>query len=108
MNNLLIESLIIYEIEIDNLFKERKEKINELNENYNDDIFYLKNEIEQDENNSKENINQGKKKLTNENEIKLVYNQLIEERNKEIQDLNKGYEIRINDIYNNYIGNFEI
>lgn len=111
LNNSLLEAQSSYEIEIENLFKEKMEKLNEINEKYNDDIFELKNDIEQDKNNSKEENESEKDKIINKyndnNGVEIVYNRLIEDKNKEIKSLDKEYENKYNDLYKKYIEHFE-
>ena len=108
-NNSLIEAQTTYEIEMDNLYKEKMEKINYINEKYDDEIFELKSEVEEDKNNSnknKENINDNYIN-NNEDSVKIVYNRLIEDKNNEIEKLNKEYEYKSNIIYKKYMSNFD-
>jgi hypothetical protein len=119
LNNSLLEAQTTYEIEMDNLYKEKIEKLNDINERYDDDIFELKNEVEEDEKNNKEKNNIINEKHNNDNNhgniissddnysVKLVYTRLIDDKNKEIENVNKEYEKRINMLYNKYINNFE-
>ena len=109
LNNSLIEAQISYEMEMDNLFKEKIDKINSINEKYDDEIFELKNEVEEDENKKKENENINDNNINNNNDdgVKIVYNRLIEDKNNEIEKLNKEYEYKINNIYNKYMNNFD-
>lgn len=108
LNNSLLEAQTTYEIEMDNLFKEKIEKLNDINERYDDDIFELKNEVEEDEKNNKENKNINDNNMNNDDDsIKLVYRRLIEDKNKEIENVNKEYEKKSSILYDKYIKNFE-
>jgi hypothetical protein len=119
LNNSLQEAQTTYEIEMDNLYKEKIEKLNDINERYDDDIFELKNEVEEDEKNNKEKNNIINEKHNNDNNhgniissddnysVKLVYTRLIDDKNKEIENVNKEYDKNINMLYNKYINNFE-
>ena len=112
-NNSLIEAQTTYEIEMDNLYKEKMEKINYINEKYDDEIFELKSEVEEDKgdsNKNKENINDNYININNNNNedsVKIVYNKFIEDKNNEIEKLNKEYEYKSNIIYKKYMSNFD-
>ena len=109
LNNSLIEAQTLYEIEMENLYKEKFDKINCINEKYDDEIFELKNEAEEDEIKKKENENVNEYNINNNNDdgVKIVYNRLIEDKNNEIEKLNKEYEYKSNNIYNKYMNNFD-
>ena len=109
LNNSLLEAQTTYEIEMDNLFKEKIEKLNDINERYDDDIYELKNEVEEDEKNNKENknINDNINMNNDDDSIKLVYRRLIEDKNKEIENVNKKNEKQSSILYDKYIKNFE-
>ena len=124
LNNSLLEAQTTYEFEMDNLYKEKIEKLNDINERYDDDIYELKNEVEEDEKNNKEKNNNNKNEnnnicdnndnngniISNDDDcgVKLVYRRLIEDKNKEIENLNKEYDKKSNMSYDKYINSFEL
>ena len=111
LNNSLIKGQTSYEIEMDNLYKEKFEKLKNINEKYDDEIFELENEVEEDEKAKEENdtININNNNINNNNDcsVKIVFNRLIEDKNKQIEKLNKEYEYKSNIIYNKYMNNFD-
>ena len=99
-----------FEEQIEKLFKEKMEKINEINKKYDTEIYELKQDIEEediikkDENN---NDNNNEQKNNINSSLKLIYDNLIEDKNKEIEKLEKEYDIKLNRTKDNYKDNFE-
>ena len=105
-SNASSEAQITYEENIESLFKEKMEKINEINDKYNSEMYELQQDIEEEDiikknskDNNKNNINSS---------LKLIYDNLLEDKNKEIENLEKEYNLKLNKIKENYKNNFEL
>jgi len=105
-SNASSEAQITYEENIESLFKEKMEKINEINDKYNSEMYELQQDIEEEDiikknskDNNKNNINSS---------LKLIYDNLLEDKNKEIDNLEKEYNLKLNKIKENYKNNFEL
>ena len=121
LNDILNEAQISYENKLDNLFNEKMKKLNDINEKYDEDIFELKNEVEELEEkikNGKENVNininggnlgsmTGIICQLEDCGINKVYRKLVEDKNREINEIEKEYDDKYNTLYNNFIQNFE-
>ena len=83
-NNSAIEAQNNFEDNLDKLFKEKMDKLNEINK---------KNEEEKEESDSS---------------LKLIYDNLLEDKKKEIEKLEKEYDTKLNRIKENYKDNFEL
>ena len=86
------------------LFKEKMDKLNEINNKYNSEIYELQQDIEEEDiikKNNKENKNNINSSL------KLIYDNLLEDKNQEIENLEKEFNIKLNRIKDNYKNNFE-
>ena len=81
------------------------DKLNEINNKYNSEIYELQQDIEEEDIINKENI--GNKNNINSS-LKLIYDNLLEDKNKEIENLEKEFNIKVNRIKENYKNNFEI
>ena len=119
LNDILNEAQISYENKLDNLFNEKMKKLNDINEKYDKEIFELRNEVEQLE----EKIKKGKENVDinggnlgggiiigcrlEDCGINKVYRHLVEDKNKEISEIEKEYDNKYNALYNNFIQNFE-
>jgi len=119
LNDILNEAQTSYENKLDNLFNEKMKKLYDINEKYDEDIFELKNEVEELEEKIKKgkenaNINGGNLcgrlgfvcKLEDCG-IHKVYRKLVEDKNREINKIEKEYDDKYNTLYNNFIQNFE-
>jgi len=99
------EAQLTYEENLESLFKEKMDKLNEINNKYNSEIYELQQDIEEediikkDNKDNKNNINSS---------LKLIYDNLIEDKNKEIDSLEKEYNIKLNRIRENYKENFDL
>jgi hypothetical protein len=119
LNDILNEAQISYENKLDNLFNEKMKKLNDINEKYDEEIFELKNEVEELEEKmkrGKENININGANLGSmigigckleDCGINKVYRKLVEDKNREINEIEKEYDNKYNSLYNNFIQNFE-
>ena len=98
-----------FEEQIEKLFKEKMEKINEINKKYDTEIYELKQDIEEEDIIKKDdNDNNNNEQKNNINSsLKLIYDNLIEDKNKEIEKLEKEYDIKLNRAKDNYKDNFE-
>ena len=103
-NNSAIEAQNNFEENLDKLFKEKMDKLNEINKKYDNEIYELKQEIEEEEIIKK---NEEEKEETNSS-LKLIYDNLLEDKKKEIEKLEKEYDIKLNRIKDNYKDNFEL
>ena len=101
------EAQITYEENMEILFKEKMDKLNEINNRYNTEIYELQQDIEEEdiikknnkENNNKNNINSS---------LKLIYDNLLEDKNQEIENIEKEFNNKLNGIKNNYKNNFDL
>ena len=103
-NNSAIEAQNNFEENLDKLFKEKMDKLNEINKKYDNEIYELKQEIEEEEIIKK---NEEEKEEANSS-LKLIYDNLLEDKKKEIEKLEKEYDIKLNRIKDNYKDNFEL
>ena len=100
-----------FEENIDKLFKEKMDKLNEINKKYDTEIYELKQDIDEediikkDESDFKDN---GEEKNGIDSSLKLIYENLLEDKKNEIEKLEKEYEIKLNRIKDNYKDNFEM
>ena len=103
-----------YDIEIEKIFKEKMEKLNEINTKYDKEIFELKSKEEEIKLKNKENDDTNND--DEENDIKVeeekykiieIYKKLNEDKNKEIENLDKQYIDKYNKLYDRFIYNFE-
>ena len=99
-----------YEENIDKLFKEKMEKISEINKKYDTEIYELKQDIEEEDiiKNNDNNEKDNNEKNTDNSSLKLIYDNLLEDKKNEIEKLEKGYEIKLKRIKDNYKDNFEL
>ena len=103
-NNSAIEAQNNFEENLDKLFKEKMDKLNEINKKYDNEIYELKQEIEEEEIIKK---NEEEKEEANSS-LKLIYDNLLKDKKKEIEKLEKEYDIKLNRIKDNYKDNFEL
>ena len=101
------EAQTTYETEIENLFNNKTKKYNEILEKYDYEIFELQNSIEEEKQKEKNNNNNSDTAVDNCS-AKLIYDQLIEDKNNEIENLDKEYDEKFKEINEKYNENFEI
>ena len=94
-----------FEETLEKLFKEKMDKFNEINKKYDNEIYELKQDIEEEEIIKKDENNDGEEKINSS--LKLIYENLLEDKKKEIEKLEKEYDIKINRAKENYKENFE-
>ena len=105
-SNASSEAQITYEENIESLFKEKMKKIDEINDKYNSEIYELQQDIEEEDIIRKNNKNNNKNNINSS--LKLIYDNLLEDKNKEIENLEKEYNLKLNKIKENYKNNFEL
>ena len=93
-----------FEENIDKLFKEKMDKLNEINKKYDNEIYELKQDIEEEEIIKKNE----EEKEESDSSLKLIYDNLLEDKKKEIEKLEKEYDTKLNRIKENYKDNFEL
>ena len=103
-NNSAIEAQNNFEENLDKLFKEKMDKLNEINKKYDNEIYELKQDIEEEEIIKKNE----EEKEESDSSLKLIYDNLLEDKKKEIEKLEKEYDIKLNRIKDNYKDNFEL
>ena len=103
-NNSAIEAKNNFEDNLDKLFKEKMDKLNEINKKYDNEIYELKQDIEEEEIIRKNE----EEKEESDSSLKLIYDNLLEDKKKEIEKLEKEYDIKLNRIKENYKDNFEL
>ena len=101
-----------FEDNMEKLFKEKMDKINEINKKYDTEIYELKQDIEEEDiikknnNNTKSNDNDEEKNDI-DSSLKLIYDNLLDDKKKEIENIEKEYNIKLNRTKDNYLENFE-
>ena len=103
-NNSAIEAQNNFEDNLDKLFKEKMDKLNEINKKYDNEIYELKQDIEEEEIIRKNE----EEKEESDSSLKLIYDNLLEDKKKEIEKLEKEYDTKLNRIKENYKDNFEL
>ena len=100
-----------FEDNMEKLFKEKMDKLNEINKKYDNEIYELKQDIEEEDIINKNKGNNNNSESNNEHDInsslKLICDNLLDDKNKEIEKLEKEYQIKINRLKVNYKDNFE-
>ena len=96
-----------FEENLEKLFKEKMDKFNEINKKYDKEIYELKQDIEEEEIIKKNENNDGEEKNSINSSLKLIYENLLEDKKKEIEKLEKEYDIKINRAKENYKESFE-
>jgi hypothetical protein len=100
-----------FEENIDKLFKEKMDKLNEINKKYDNEIYELKQDIDEEDiikNDENKNKDNDEEKEGFDSSLKLIYENLLEDKKNEIEKLEKEYEIKLNRIKDNYKDNFEL
>ena len=95
-----------FEETLEKLFKEKMDNFNEINKKYDNEIYELKQDIEE-EDFIKKNENDKEEKGNVNSSLKLIYENLLEDKKKEIEKLEKEYDIKIKRAKENYKENFE-
>ena len=95
-----------FEETLEKLFKEKMYNFNEINKKYDNEIYELKQDIEE-EDIIKKNENDKEEKGNVNSSLKLIYENLLEDKKKEIEKLEKEYDIKIKRAKENYKENFE-
>jgi len=95
-----------FEETLEKLFKEKTDNFNEINKKYDNEIYELKQDIEE-EDIIKKNENDKEEKGNVNSSLKLIYENLLEDKKKEIEKLEKEYDIKIKRAKENYKENFE-
>ena len=95
-----------FEETLEKLFKEKMYTFNEINKKYDNEIYELKQDIEE-EDIIKKNENDKEEKGNVNSSLKLIYENLLEDKKKEIEKLEKEYDIKIKRAKENYKENFE-
>ena len=98
------EAQLTFEENMESLFKEKIDKLKEINNKYNSEIYELQQDIEE-EDIIKKNNTENKNNINSS--LKLIYDNLLEDKNKEIENLEKEYNIKLNRIKEIYKNNFE-
>ena len=98
------EAQMAYEENMESLFKKKIDKLNEINNRYNSEIYELQQDIEEEEiikknNNKNNNINSS---------LKLIYENLIDDKNQEIKKMENEFNSKSNKEKDNYKNNFEL
>ena len=85
-----------YEIELEKLFNNKIEKIEEINNKYESELNELFYYIEQENkvNNKEDNFTSG---------TKILYEELLDDKNKELNELNNNYKDDLNDMKNKFM-----
>ena len=104
-SNTSSEALETYDESIESLFKDKIDKLKEINIKYNSEIYELKQDIEEEDVNKKNNEDNN---INVNSSMKLIYDNLLEDKNKEIKDLEIEYNKKMNKIQENYKNNFEL
>lgn len=96
---------------MEKLFKEKMDKINEINKKYDNEIYELKQDIEEEDiiNKNKNSNNNGNdiQEFDVNSSLKLICDNLLDDKKKEIEKLEKEYNIKLTRLKDNYKDNFE-
>ena len=101
-----------FEDNMEKLFKEKMDRINEINKKYDTEIYELKQDIEEEDiikknnNNTKSNDNDEENNDI-DSSLKLIYDNLLDDKKKEIENIEKEYNSKLNRTKDNYLENFE-
>ena len=98
------EAQLTFEENMESLFKEKMDKLKEINNKYNSEIYELQQDIEE-EDIIKKNNTENKNNINSS--LKLIYNNLLQDKNKEIENLENEYNTKLNRIKEIYNNNFE-
>ena len=100
-----------FEDNMEKLFKEKMDKINEINKKYDNEIYELKQDIEEEDiiNKNKNSNNNGNdiQEFDVNSSLKLICDNLLDDKKKEIEKLEKEYNIKLTRLKDNYKDNFE-
>ena len=96
-----------FEETLEKLFKEKMDKFNEINKKYDNEIYELKQDIEEEDIIKKNENNNKEEKGSVNSSLKLIYDNLLEDKKKEIEKLETEYDNKINRAKENYMENFE-
>jgi len=96
-----------FEETLEKLFKEKMDKFNEINKKYDNEIYELKQDIEEEDIIKKNENNNKEEKESVNSSLKLIYDNLLEDKKKEIEKLETEYDNKINRAKENYMENFE-
>ena len=84
---------------MEKLFKEKMDKINEINKKYDNEIYELKQDIEEEDiiNKNKNSNNNGNdiQEFDVNSSLKLICDNLLDDKKKEIEKLEKEYNIKL-------------
>ena len=100
-----------FEENIYKLFKKKMNKLKEINKKYDTEIYELKQDIDEEDiikKDESDNKNSDEEKNGIDSSLKLIYENLLEDKKNEIEKLEKEYEIKLNRIKDNYKDNFEM
>ena len=101
------EAQITYEGNMESLFKEKMDKLNEINNRYNSEIYELQQDIEEEDMNKKNNKEKNNKNGINSS-LKLIYENLLEDKNQDIKNMENEFNSKLNKLKDNYRNNFEL
>ena len=96
-----------FEETLEKLFKEKMDKFNEINKKYDNEIYELKQDIEEEDIIKKNENNNKEEKGSVNSSLKLIYDNLLEDKKKEIEKLETEYDNKINRAKEYYMENFE-
>ena len=89
-----------YETEIEKLFNNKMEKIDDINNKYESELNELQYYIEQE--NKEKSKEDNSKSGTN-----ILYEELVNDKNKDLNELNNTYKDSFNNIKNNFMNNID-
>ena len=92
----------LYENQLEKLFNNKMEKIDEINEKFNSDLnelnYYMEKEKEEEEDSEKNNEE-------NSSAVKIMYDGLISDKNKELNEIEQKFKENYDNIKNEYMDN---
>ena len=92
----------LYENQLEKLFNNKMEKIDEINEKFNSDLnelnYYMEKEKEEEEDSEKNNEE-------NSSAVKIMYDGLISDKNKELNEIEQKFKENYDNIKNEYLDN---
>ena len=102
------EAQMTYEENMESLFKKKLDKLNEINNRYNSEIYDLLQDIEEEDIFKKDFKKNNNNKNSINSSLKLIYDNLLEDKNQEIEKMENEYNSKYNKIKENYKNIFEL
>ena len=101
LQNSILNANKIFEDEIDELYKWKLNQINKINDDFNDDLFEMK-DLSEEENRFKILNNNNNNVYSDKSDITILYNEIKNDKEKELEKLEKEFLKKKKIIINKY------